>query len=127
MPTGRPLIARPQRYAPIFKKFPRTPKLWPVYCGTDRSLDDAATILGGMGKLPRAKQHRRPAKRADDGKKLELRRYTASVLAPIFRERLRDPHFNEVATIAELLSGLETHPDYVKKVEQQERRKAVRG
>jgi hypothetical protein len=85
----------------------------------DRLLDDAATAFRLMaGNIKRAKQHRRPGEKASVAKQMELRSHAASVLTQRFRDQLGHPYFNDVAIIVQLLSNVETDPEYVRKVEQ---------
>ena len=82
----------------------------------DRLLIEAATALAaGARRIGRAKQHRRLTYNA------ELRARTVSVLVRTFREKLGRPYFADVASIAHILSDIETDPEYVKKTEQRQR------
>ena len=63
--------------------------------------------------VPRAKQKRHSGKGA-------LRVRTAEFLPGVFRKRLGHPYHAHIATIATIISGIETDADFVKKVEAQE-------
>jgi hypothetical protein len=93
----------------------------------DRLLDAAAISFELAAKrIPRAKQNRPRSSSARIAQK-ELRSRAALVLLPAFRERFSRPHFDIVAVIAELVSGIETDAEYVKKIEQQQLGRPVRG
>ena len=86
----------------------------------DRLLIEAATALAAEARrIGRAKQHR-PLK--NDANAKTLRSCAVSVLVRAFREKLGQPYFADVASIAHILSGIETDPEYVKKTEQRQRR-----
>jgi hypothetical protein len=99
---------------------------FPVLQSTSRSnvhvllhniLDDASKLFDDTaGKIGRAKQHRRLTYEQ------ELRARTVSVLIPTFREQLGQPYFAHVAIIAQILSGIETDVEYVKKTDNRKRR-----
>jgi hypothetical protein len=86
-------------------------------------LDRAAASLNALAleKIPRAKQNRSPAKRASEAKQRELRSLAADVLVRAFHDKLGQPYHRHVATIATVLSGINTSPDYVKKLEKRKR------
>jgi hypothetical protein len=88
----------------------------------DQVLEDAAALLDKAAKkITRAKQHRRPSKSTRVAESEELRLRAASVLVHAFRDRLGHAYHGHVATIAELLSGITTDADFVKKVEKRGR------
>jgi hypothetical protein len=88
-----------------------------VVISLDCLLERAAELLNSVAeKITRAKQHGRPAKMASNAQKEELRSRAVSVLTKVFLERLNQPYHRHVASVAELLSGLCTDADYVKKV-----------
>jgi hypothetical protein len=99
---------------------------FPVLQSTTRSnvpvllhniLDDASKLFDGTAcKIGRAKQHRRRTYAQ------ELRTRAVSVLVKTFCEQLRQPYFAHVATIAQILSGIETDLEYVKKTARRQRR-----
>ena len=87
----------------------------------DQLLEKAADLLEtAANKIPRAKQHRRPSKSARAGNS-ELRSRAARVLVDAFRSRLGHAYHRHIATIAELLSGITTDADFVKKAEKRGR------
>jgi hypothetical protein len=63
--------------------------------------------------VPRAKQFRHTGKGA-------LRVRAAEFLVGVFRKRLGHPYHAHVATIATIVSGIETDADFVKKVDAQQ-------
>ena len=67
--------------------------------------------------ITRARQHRRPSKTARQAQSEETRARVSIVLASVFRKHLNQPHYKHVASIAELMSGIPTDVDYVKKAE----------
>jgi hypothetical protein len=90
-------------------------------------LDDAAKTLRAMAKtvsseMPR-RQHRED--RGEGQHTSEIRRFAAWYFADLFRRELGGPLHAHVATIAEVVSGVPTDADYVKKEEK--RRRARRG
>lgn len=103
-------------------------QMFPALQSTSRSkahvllqhiLDDASKLFDSAArKIGRAKQHRRLTYNAN----AELRARTVSVLVRTFREKLGRPYFADVASIAHILSDIETDPEYVKKTEQRQRR-----
>jgi hypothetical protein len=105
---GQPIIQ-----SPIERESPR-PLSW--------LLDSAAASFDSMARpISRAKQHRRPAMTASAAKQEALRSRAARFLVGVFRRALNHPYHRHVATIATLLSGVETDGDYVKKVEKRTR------
>jgi hypothetical protein len=64
-------------------------------------------------RVPRAKQNRHTGNGA-------LRVRAAEFLPGVFRKRLGQPYHAHVATIATIVSGIETDADFVKKVEAQQ-------
>jgi hypothetical protein len=87
----------------------------------DWVLNSAATSFDSAARtIRRAKRHRQSAKKSSGNP--EIRRLTASVLVKAFRKGLECPYHTHVAEIAELLSGIETDADYVKKVEKRSAR-----
>jgi hypothetical protein len=93
----------------------------------DRVLDDAAISFElAAKKITRAKQNRPRSSGARIAQK-ELRSRAVLVLLPAFRERFSRPYFNIVAIMAELISSIETDAEYVKKIEQQQLGRPVRG
>jgi hypothetical protein len=61
-------------------------------------------------QIPRAKQNKQTAKG-------ELRFRAVEFLVSVFRKRLNHPYHAHVASIATILSGIETNADFVKKVD----------
>ena len=74
-------------------------------------LERAAELLDSMARsIVRTKNTRM-------GPKSELRSRAANILVSAFRRDLGGPYHSHVATIASVLSGMETDADYVKKIE----------
>ena len=67
--------------------------------------------------VPRSKQNRRPAAKASEAYADERRSRAAEFLVGVFRRALGHPYHAHVATIATIVSGIETDADFVKKVE----------
>jgi hypothetical protein len=72
----------------------------------NRLLDEAAASLDLL-----AKSISRPSARGSDQSE------AAGFLATTFRKALKKPHNSEVATIVQVLTGIPTDEDYVKKIE----------
>jgi hypothetical protein len=72
----------------------------------DRVLDEAAASLDSL-----AKNISRPSARGSDQSE------AAGFLATTFRKALKKPYHSEVATIVQLLTGIVTDADYVKKID----------
>jgi hypothetical protein len=72
----------------------------------DRLLDDAAASLDLL-----AKNISRPSARGSEQSE------AAGFLATTFRKALKKPYHSEVATIVQVLTGIPTDEDYVKKIE----------
>ena len=70
--------------------------------------------------VPRAKQNRRPGATKRSAEVADLRTRAAEFLSVVFRRTLGHPYHAHVATIATLVSGIETDADFVKKVEAQQ-------
>jgi hypothetical protein len=66
--------------------------------------------------VPRARQNRRPSATAAKAQKAEFRDRAVEWISSKFQERLGHPYDAHVATIAAVMSGLETTEDFVKKV-----------
>jgi hypothetical protein len=89
-------------------------------------LENAAATLDSVAKeIPRATRHQKPASKAVDSERRELRRRGATVLATTFRREFNHFYHSHVATIVTVLTGIETDADHVKKVEKRERRAAA--
>jgi hypothetical protein len=87
----------------------------------DRLLNDAAASIDSVTKkIPRAHQHRKVDK-------LQLKHLATCRLVIEFRNNLGRPYHTHVAKIVETLTGITTDADYVKKVEERNRRYQVEG
>src|SRR5262249_14876565 len=88
----------------------------------DRLMDRVKELFDlaaqGIGRSP---QHVRSAREE------ELRLRAVSVLVATFRQQLGHAFHFHVATIAEILSGIPTDADYVKKVERRAMRRRPTG
>jgi hypothetical protein len=103
---------------PIFQSYTDNTMTMPL----DRLLEDATTSFDLVAhNIGRAKKHRRPASNADATEQRDLRSRAVSVLLRTFRKWFARPYLVEVATIAQILSGIETDKEYVKKVDQRQR------
>lgn len=103
------------------KAFAPWTELFEAADGSERQLVAFAELLERGARwfdalkdqVPRAKQNRHTGKGA-------LRVRVAEFLPGVFRRRLGQPHHAHVATIATIVSGIETDADFVKKVEAQQ-------
>jgi hypothetical protein len=92
----------------------------------DHLLDSASSSYARLAcRIPRAKQHRRPAKKKSKAKKEELRSLASQEISELFRLFVGSPYYEHVAIIAKLLSGLDTNADYVKKVAKRSSKQAA--
>jgi hypothetical protein len=106
---------------------------WPLLETTNKGptplaevLDDAATTLRVMAKMVSSEMPRRQyGKKQAEQHASEVRRFAAWRFADLFRSELDRPLHEHVATLATVLSGINTDADYVKKEEK--RRRARRG
>jgi hypothetical protein len=96
----------------------------------DWVLENAAALFDAVAErnIPRARQHRKPAKNPAIDTQSELRRLAANVLVTAFREKLNHPYYSHVAAIVTILTGIDTDADYVKKIDKRKlRATALRG
>ena len=86
-----------------------------------RLLQDAALLFDSVARrVGRAKQNLQSVKTGTANQRV-LRSRAVSLLVRTFRKRFGRPYLVEVATIAQILSGIETDKEYVKKVDQRQR------
>jgi hypothetical protein len=80
-------------------------------------LEKAALSAASLAQtITRARHHRRPAKKKEQAQKEELRSLASTKFEELLRTFLGRPHYEHVAKIARLVSGIPTDADYVKKV-----------
>jgi hypothetical protein len=94
----------------------------------DRLLDDVAASLDEAArKVDRRRQNQKTKNNARDAARSELRRLAITRLATAFRERFNHPCHSQIATIVEVLTGITTDQDHVKKLEKRDSVRGARG
>jgi hypothetical protein len=106
----RERAAKCKELAELLRKGPHVVSTNPCYWW----LNQAAEEYRDLAERVHSTQHRKSGKNA---KAQALRSRTASVLVAAFRQNLKRPYHGYVASLAEIISGIATDADYVKKIE----------